>query len=109
MFSSADNKSLKIGVARSNELTDWSAELGERRTFDWRAQFTYVDFDVIGKDEKSDLMLLKLKKNPFTGKLSSGIKIPTIGYEREVTTLFGTVYTPSATVGKPPARPLQYH
>ena len=59
MFSSVDNKSLKIGVARSNELTDWSAELGERRTFDWRAQFTFVDFDVIGCFLATWRMILK--------------------------------------------------
>lgn len=41
----------------------------------FRGNFTGVEFDLIDSDPRHDLALLKLKKNPFTGELRSGMVI----------------------------------
>jgi len=69
----ADRKRLTIGLAQPN-------------TERMRGNFTEVDFDVIDEDERHDLSLLKLKRNPFKGEVRSGIKIG----DREIPLLFGT-------------------
>jgi len=93
----AEEKMLRIGIAQPNEIKKVFPEIFERKTIDWRAQFTFVDFDVIATDETNDLCLLKLEKNPFNGELTSGVFVE----EREVPLLFGTAYTHIALVGKP--------
>lgn len=86
-------KRLKVGVAQPNEIPRL-AEFYEKKTYDWSAHFTYVDFDIIGNDERTDLSLLRLKFNPFdnrfceTPRLKSNIKIDF----QEVPLLFGTAF-----------------
>lgn len=60
--SPAKRKDLFVGIAQP--LTEH-----------FRGNFTGVGFDLIDSDPRHDLALLKLKKNPFTGELRSGMVI----------------------------------
>lgn len=40
-----------------------------------RGNFILIEFELIDEDERHDLALLKLKRNPFKGEVTSGIKI----------------------------------
>lgn len=87
----AGYKKLKVGVAQPNEIHRL-AELAQKNTYDWAGNFTYVDFDIIGNDIRTDLCLLELKRNPFDNRfcekprLKSNIKIDF----REVPLLYNT-------------------
>lgn len=69
----ARRKQLSVGLATPN-------------TENMRANFRYVVCDVADKDERHDLALLKLKENPFEGKVRSGF----IDRGKEVPLIFGT-------------------
>jgi len=58
----AGKKRLQIGIAQP--LSD-----------NFRANFTLVDFDLVDTDSRHDLALLKLKHNPFSGQVRSGMVI----------------------------------
>lgn len=92
----AEEKMLQIGIAQPNEIQKAFPDMFESKIIDWRAQFTFVDFDVVATDEANDLCLLKLRKNPFNGELTSGLFVE----KKEVPLLFGTAYTPLAADGK---------
>jgi len=94
----AENKSLKIGVAQPNELARQFPDLFEPKMYDWRANFTFTEFDIVDQDEKSDLVLLKMEKNPFSKELTSGRFVE----EKEVPLLYGTAHQPMAIEGRPP-------
>jgi S1-C subfamily serine protease len=40
-----------------------------------RGSFSIVEFDVIDEDPRHDLALLKLRRNPFAGEVTSGIRL----------------------------------
>jgi S1-C subfamily serine protease len=69
----AGQKQILVGLAQPN-------------TENMRGNFAVVDFEVIEKDVRHDLALLKLKRNPFKGEVRSGIVIG----DKEVPLLFGT-------------------
>lgn len=69
----ASEKQIHVGLAQPN-------------TENMRGNFTLVDFDVIDEDERHDLALLKLKRNPFRGEVHSGIVIQ----GKSVPLIFGT-------------------
>lgn len=69
----ACNKQILIGLAHPN-------------TENIRGNFTFVDFDVIGEDTRHDVILLKLRKNPFKGEVRSGIVV----HGKELPLLYGT-------------------
>lgn len=48
-------------------------ELAHPNTERMRANFVGVDFDVVDEDREHDLVLLKLKRNPFTGEVGPAI------------------------------------
>jgi len=83
-------KKLKVGVAQPNEIPRL-AEYYEKKTHDWSAQFTYVDFDIVEQDERVDLCLLHLKYNPFENRLCETPRLKsniTIDFQ-EVPLLYG--------------------
>jgi len=58
----AEIKRISVGIALQN-------------TENMRGVFSIVDFDLIDQDIRHDLALLKLRKNPFTHEVRSGIYI----------------------------------
>jgi len=73
-FKEAVTKQLYVGLAILN-------------TENMRGNFSIVQFDMVDEDALHDLVLLKLKRNPFKGEVRSGININS----KEVPLLFGTV------------------
>lgn len=69
----ACNKQILIGLAFPN-------------TENFRGNFSLVDFDVIGEDARHDLILLKLRKNPFKREVRSGFVVN----GKELPLLYGT-------------------
>jgi hypothetical protein len=55
-------------------------------TEQFRGTFSLVEFDLIDRDVRHDLVLLKLKKNPFTQQVRSGVNIA----GNELPLLYGT-------------------
>src|ERR1700738_1057018 len=51
------------------------AGLAQPNSANMRANFNLVDFDVVDEDGRHDLALLRLKQNPFSGEIRSGIVI----------------------------------
>lgn len=72
-FKEAGTKQPYVGLAIPN-------------TESMRGNFSIVQFDVVDEDALHDLMLLKLKRNPFKGEVKSGIIINS----KEMALLFGT-------------------
>jgi S1-C subfamily serine protease len=70
----AGNKQIGAGLAQPN-------------TENMRGNFALVEFDEIDADEQHDLALLKLKRNPFKGEVTSGFAVG----GKEVPLLFDTV------------------
>ena len=70
----AGQKRILIGLAQPN-------------TENMRGNFSVVDCELIDEDMRHDLVLLKLKSNPFKGEVRSGIKIG----DKEVSLLFDKV------------------
>jgi S1-C subfamily serine protease len=68
----AGQKQVYVGLALPN-------------TENMRGNFSLVNFELVDKDERHDLALLKLRKNPFRGEVSSGIVVN----GKEVPLLFG--------------------
>jgi S1-C subfamily serine protease len=64
-----DDKNYKAGKKRIQ------IGLAQPLSENFRANFNLVDFDVIDTDPRHDLALLKLKQNPFSGQVHSGIVI----------------------------------
>ncbi len=58
----ANNKRVLVGLALPN-------------TENIRGNFVFVDFDVVDEDVRHDIVLLKLRKNPFSGEIHSGFVI----------------------------------
>jgi hypothetical protein len=55
-----------------------------------RACFTLVDFDIVDIDSRHDIALLRLKRNPFKGEVTSGIVISSKDSgKKELSLLFG--------------------
>lgn len=72
-FKEAGTKQLYVGLAIPN-------------TENMRGNFSIVQFNVADEDALHDLVLLKLKRNPFKGEVRSGITINS----KEIPLLFGT-------------------
>jgi S1-C subfamily serine protease len=77
----ADEKNVLVGLALLNTDT-------------MRGNFSLVDFDVVDTDSRHDLILLKLRSNPFKGEVRSGIKIG----DKELPLLFGV---PTLNLNRP--------
>lgn len=58
----AGRKTIAVGLAMPNSEN-------------MRGNFTTVGFDIIGEDRMNDVTLLKLKRNPFKGEVSSGFVV----------------------------------
>ncbi len=58
----AERVGIEVGLAQAN-------------TENMRGNFAVVDFDIVAEDNRHDLALLKLKRNPFMGEVRSGIVI----------------------------------
>ena len=58
----ATNKRILVGLAIPN-------------TKNMRSNFVFIDFDLVDEDVRHDMVLLKLRKNPFQGEISSGFVI----------------------------------
>ena len=61
--------------------------LAQRNTENMRGNFSVVEFDIVEQDVRHDLVLLRLRRNPFRGEVRSGIVIG----DSEEPLLFGTV------------------